>query len=31
MVDMIRLALVLGTLYLHTFVLSTPYPPLNAT
>jgi len=22
---------ILGTLYLHTFVLSTPYPPLNAT
>ena len=25
------LRLLLGTLYLHTFVLSTPYPPLNAT
>jgi len=23
--------LLLGTLYLHTFVLSIPYPPLNAT
>ena len=25
------LHLILGTLYLHTFVLLTPYPPLNAT
>jgi len=25
------LHLLLGTLYLHTFVLSIPYPPLNAT
>ena len=25
------LHLLLGTLYLHTFVLSTPYPPLTAT
>jgi len=25
------LHLLLETLYLHTFVLSTPYPPLNAT
>jgi len=25
------LHLVLGILYLHTFVLSTPYPPLNVT
>ena len=25
------LHLLLGTLYLHTFVLSTPYPPLNVT
>jgi len=25
------LRLLLGTLYLHTFVLSTPCPPLNAT
>ena len=25
------LHLLLGTLYLHTYVLSTPYPPLNAT
>jgi len=25
------LHLLLGTLYLHTFVLLTPYPPLNAT
>jgi len=25
------LHLLLGTIYLHTFVLSTPYPPLNAT
>ena len=27
----LSLHLLLGTLYLHTFVLSTPYPPLNAT
>jgi len=25
------LHLVLGTFYLHTFILSTPYPPLNTT